>query len=151
MIIPIMPRGARKWIVDLLAHYQTLTLEMMLAWQAVIFGICILTVIPPGVRRLLGNMPSWLIGLAFMMLGLTWVWLIVRAVHRKRVVACRRAAGLAFVLWIYLALDIINVAGFRPLSVVLQVFYLSAAVAAAWCWLRCEVVVRGQNQARAVG
>ena len=132
-----------------IALHQTTTLELMLAVQAVLWGAALIAFLPVTMRRLFLNMPSSVVGTAFLTLGLIWWGLVFRGLKTRDIIPVRRAAGCAFILWLYQAVDLVQVAGFSIFAKVLLVLYLTPALAAAYCWLRCDIVIRGESQRQA--
>lgn len=132
-----------KW---LLAWHQTITTEVFLAGQMALFGLVLLGVsLQIGDYRLLGNVPIGLGGSVFAVHGS--VWLRIVSTRNRNVLLCRRGAGFAFILWFYLTCGLSLSAGLSPFALILQVLYLTAMLGSAWCWLRCEVILRGLARA----
>ena len=140
------PRAMYARILHMLVWHSTTWLESLLGWTTLVYGFVVLNVIPPETRRLLGNVSVSLIAKAMIVLGV--VWLVAVLWHGQpgdksaRVRRCQLAAGVGFVLWIYLALDLIALAGIRPLAALLGNLYGCLAIGCAICWVRCEFVLR---------
>lgn len=141
-----VPRSIYARLVHMLVWHSTAWLELVLAWTTDLYGLVILLVIPPSTRRLLGDVSISFV--ASFMVALGCFWLLAVMWHgwpggkKMRVRLCQFMAGVGFVVWLYLALDLFAVLGLSPLGSLIITLYLCLALACAICWTRCLFVIR---------
>lgn len=133
-------------LVHMLVWHSTTWLELVCAGATAAYGLGILLVVPPATRRLLGDVSIPFVATFGALLGALWILAVMwhgwPGGKKVRVRLCQFMAGVGFVFWLYMVLDIWAVAGLRPLAVLLIILYNVPVIGSAISWVRCLFVLR---------